>query len=119
MRDAILLMSKKETIRWKKMKAWLLIVALIPLFLVKSFHYHDFFTHTHNHSHTEADGATQIVELGHKCLVCDFTLSNFTPVSTDVEYLSCTALVIYVDQPINIVQLDATSCISLRAPPVV
>ncbi|MCD8184149.1 MAG: hypothetical protein LUE99_14940 [Bacteroides sp.] len=52
--------------------AWLLLITIMPLFVVKTFHYHESNTTAKSekgHSHNDPCG---------QCLICQFTLSPFT-----------------------------------------
>lgn len=122
-------MSRNDVIRSRKIKAWLLIIALGPLFLVKSFHYHHHqdFNHDHTHSCTNHEDAInkRIISFSeahqlsaiHNCAICDFTLSAFTNISLEVLDITLSEYKIVVIKLPTLILFKLYTHFFLRGPP--
>lgn len=91
--------------------AWVLLITLMPLFVVKAVHFHDSKTSacqsTKGHTHSPGD----------QCLICQFTLSPFT----QAESLQIHVFVSVFDlEPVHYTDKDCITTLypyHLRAPP--
>lgn len=97
--------------------AWVLFLAIMPVFFVKSFHYHTPSVGLHNIGHVHHDGQAQ--DTCDDCLICQFILSPFTEaVSFDFVFTQipvCCEVLIYPDK----IGCRPAYSHLLRAPPVV
>lgn len=95
--------------------AWVLLLPLLQVSIVKATHFHDteesLTSHTAmpDHSHDSDDGCT--------CPICQFFLSPFIEVPT-FHFTCCTQLVsVLILRPCFGVKQTGTLSLSLRAPP--
>lgn len=96
--------------------AWVLLFTLMPLFLVKGFHFHEVEDHGVC-SHSTADNSQQHT-LDDSCSICHFLLSPF--VDTPFVSFAFTSLLISVliFAVFHDMKARVHAVISLRAPPV-
>lgn len=106
----------KRTSKNRQYIAWVLLLAILPLFVVKSFHYHvSLGNPSANHVHHEGEGQ----EACDNCLICQFFLSPFTEVEsfnfTFTQTSTFFETVVYPDK----ISYGLSYSHYLRAPPVV
>lgn len=103
----------KHRVKTRIVTAWVLLLTLMPLYIVKAVHFHDdgssISIHDSGHHHQTSDDG---------CLICHFLLSPFTEAEdfhfTFIDASHCDVFVAVYD---NVV-VSAQRVYGLRAPPV-
>ena len=98
------------------LSAWILLLSLIPLTIVKATHFHD--VDEIALSHLAVSGQTQLTNDSGNCPICDFLLSPF--IEAAILYFStCAQLILFFAiRPCAKAEKENRLPFSLRAPPV-
>lgn len=108
--------TRKKSDYLRRSKAYILLFALLPLFMMKTFHHHADFAVVQNYN-TIINGQTTLVSAEEDCAICDMLLTFFT---LEKElFLSISTLILSLEFTISLDEIhsDTPTSFFLRAPP--
>lgn len=107
--------TRKKSDCLRRGKAYILLFALLPLFMMKTFHHHADFAVAQNYN--AIHGQTTLVSAEEDCAICDMLLTFFT---LEKElFLSISTLILSLEFTISLDEIhsDTPTSFFLRAPP--